>query len=69
MVKNAQKLAAFEKKLQSRQLPLKLKLHILNQLHREALAVGALPPKKPLAGFEVKLKLAKALNRVTSKPS
>jgi hypothetical protein len=38
--------------------------HLLEALYREAVTLGVLPPKNPLDGIEVDLKIAKVINCV-----
>jgi hypothetical protein len=38
--------------------------HLLEALHHEAVTLGVFPPKNPLDGIEVDLKIAKVVNRV-----
>ncbi len=63
MVKNAHLVHAFERE-QIRRTPVdyQVNLRILEALYEEARLVGAWPPDDPLAGIEVDLRLARALN-------
>ena len=42
-------------------------LRLLNSLWREAADLGAFPPKEPLEGIEVDIKMAKVLNSCLKK--
>jgi hypothetical protein len=65
MVKNSKKLQAFEAaRIRAEKVDVERNLRILDALYEEALMLGALPPKDPLEGIEVKIRIAKAVNRV-----
>jgi hypothetical protein len=65
MIKNAQKLQAFEAaRTRAEKVDVEQNLRILDALYEEAIMLGALPPKDPLEGIEVKIRIAKAVNRV-----
>jgi hypothetical protein len=65
MIKNVQKLQAFEAaRTRAEKLDVEQNLRILDALYEEAVMLGALPPKDPLEGIEVKIRIAKAVNRV-----
>jgi hypothetical protein len=65
MVKNAQKLQAFEAaRIRAEKVDVEQNLRILDALYEEAVMLGALPPKDPLEGIEIKIRIAKAVNRV-----
>jgi hypothetical protein len=65
MVKNAKKLQAFEaERIRAEKVDVEQNLRILDALYEEALMLGALPPKDPLEGIEVKIRVAKAVNNV-----
>lgn len=65
MVKNPKKLRAFEaERTKAEKVDAEQNLRILDALFEEALMHGALPPKDPLEGIEVKIRIAKAVNRV-----
>lgn len=65
MVKNRKRLEKFEKDLVSRTaVNPKENLKIVEALLREARALGAFPPKDPLEGIEVDIKIARAVNCV-----
>jgi hypothetical protein len=65
MVRNSKKLRAFEAvRVRAEKVDVERNLRILDALYEEALRHGALPPKDPLEGIEVKIRIAKAVNRV-----
>jgi hypothetical protein len=65
MIKNAQKLQAFEAaRTRAEKVDVEQNLRILDALYEEAVMLGAIPPKDPLEGIEVKIRIAKAVNRV-----
>ncbi len=65
MVKNTLKLQAFEaERIRAEKVDVEQNLRILDALYEEALMLGALPPKDPLDGIEVKIRVAKAVNNV-----
>jgi hypothetical protein len=65
MIKNVQKLQAFEAaRTRAEKVDVEQNLRILDALYEEAVLLGALPPKDPLEGIEVKIRIAKAVNRV-----
>jgi hypothetical protein len=65
VVKNTKKLQAFEAaRIRAEKVDVEQNLRILDALYEEALMLGALPPKDPLEGIEVKIRIAKAVNCV-----
>jgi hypothetical protein len=65
MVKHCEKLQAFEaERIMAEKVDVEQNLRILDALYEEALMLGALPPKDPLEGIEVKIRVAKAVNNV-----
>lgn len=62
MVKRNVLLDAFEEQIRQHKANYRENLKIAEALYREALALGVLPPKNPLEGIEVKIRLAKVLN-------
>jgi hypothetical protein len=65
MIKNSEKLQAFEAaRISAEKVDVEQNLRILDALYEEALMLGALPPKDPLEGIEVKIRIAKAVNLV-----
>jgi len=58
-------LQAFEsERIRSDKMDLDQKFRILDALYEEAVMLGVLPPKDPLEGIEVKIRIAKAVNSV-----
>ncbi len=65
MIRNAKKLQLFERELVKKERPDYLaNLRLVEAMHVEAVALGALPLKDPLAGIATDIQLAKALNGV-----
>jgi hypothetical protein len=65
MVKNCETLQAFKaERIRSEKVDVEQNLRILDALYEQALMLGALPPKDPLEGIEVKIRVAKAVNNV-----
>jgi len=65
MVKNPRKLQALEAdRIRAEKVDVEQNLRILDALYEEAVMLGALPPKDPLEGIEVKIRIARAVNRV-----
>ena len=55
----------FEKERMRQEKPdLARNFHIFAALYEEAVALGALPPKDPLEGLEVAMRIARAINSV-----
>ena len=66
MVKDVPELDRFEKELLRLQKPDPAKnFRIIEALYDEAVALGAIPPKDPLNGIEVDIKIAKVVNSVS----
>jgi hypothetical protein len=60
---------AFEGELlRSEQLSLQQKYRILDALHAEAVALGALPLRDPLEGIEVDIRIARVVNHGSRAP-
>ena len=60
---------AFESELLRReQLTLEQKFRMLDALHAEAVALGALPLRNPLEGLEVDIRIAWVVNHVSRAP-
>jgi len=60
---------AFESELLRReQLTLEQKFRMLDALHAEAVALGALPLRDPLEGIEVDIRIARVVNHVSRAP-
>ena len=63
MIKNAKKLAEFEKKLlETENFSLKQKFKIFDALYKEAVSLGIFNDKNIMEGIEVDIRIAKALN-------
>jgi hypothetical protein len=65
MIKNSKKLYSFEDQFIRRQ-PQNLKKNwkLLEAMYREASALGAFPPRDPLDGLDLDIRIAKAINSV-----
>jgi hypothetical protein len=67
MIKNRHKLDKFYRKLDAEEnLSYKEVVRIYDALHKEAVALGAISHENIWDGFEVVLRIARAINRVTS---
>jgi len=65
MVKNSKKIRDFEAaRTAAEKVDIERNLRILDALYEEAVMLGALPPKNPLEGIEVKIRIARAANYV-----
>jgi len=65
LVKNYQELQKFERDLiASEKADYRKNFRIMEEMYREALALGIFPLKNPLEGIEVKIKIAKVVNSV-----
>ena len=63
MVRNAHLVLAFEREhIRRTTADYRANLRIVEALYEEARLIGAWPPADPLAGIEVDLRLARALN-------
>jgi hypothetical protein len=63
MIKNKELWESFQKKmLKNEQISLEEALKIMDSLWREGVKLGVLPPKDPLEGIEVDIKVASILN-------
>ena len=63
MVRDIQKWRQFEREFaQKEELTIEQKYKILNALLHEAMTLGVFPPKDPLEGIEVKIKVARIIN-------
>lgn len=69
MIKNAQPLKELEDTIMKREgrLPFGYSLRIFESLWDEGIKLGVLPPRNPLEGIEVDIKIAKALNSCSGK--
>jgi hypothetical protein len=67
MIKNTRKLNRFYRKLiEEENISHKEALRIYEALHREAVSLGAINSENILEGLEVDLRIAKAINGLTS---
>ena len=67
MIRNRIKLASFYRKLiREEDMPYKKALAIYEALHKEAVSLGVINSENILGGLEVDLKIAKAINGLTS---
>jgi hypothetical protein len=67
MIKNKSKLNKFYRQLDAREkLSYKQAVRIYDALHEEAVSLGAINSGNILEGFEVDLRIARAINRVGS---
>ncbi len=65
MVKNPEKLRAFEdERIKTEKVDVERNFRIVDALYDEARMLGVLPPKDPLEGIEVKIRIARAVNYV-----
>jgi len=69
MVKNPEKLRAFEAaRIRAEKVDVEQNLRILDALFEEARMLGAFPPKDPLEGIEVKIRMAHVFNGIKCTP-
>ena len=69
MITNRRELEKFEKELiKNDKADLHKNLAILDALYEEAVALGVFPPKDPLEGLDVDLKIARVINSVPEAP-
>ena len=67
MIRNKRKLEKFYRKLSEKDsLSYKEAVRIYDALHKEAVALGAISHENIWDGFEVDLRIARAINRVGS---
>jgi len=67
MITNGRKLRSFERNLKKRTPADFLKnLALVEAMFREAVALGVFPLGDPLAGIEVDIRIARAVNRVST---
>jgi hypothetical protein len=65
MIKDARIMQAFEdEQVRNERLDYPTALRIFEAMWREGMALGVLPPKDPLEGIEVDIRIAGILNRV-----
>lgn len=71
MIKNAAVFENFERNFirERGHLPFKQALKLYSDMWNEGLRLGVLPPKEPMEGIEVDIKIAKVLNSCLKKPS
>jgi hypothetical protein len=64
MIRNLQKIEAFEKEFIKRDKSLSYEkaLKIFTSLWKEGMDLGVLPPQDPMEGIEIDIKIAKILN-------
>ena len=69
MIKDPDKIRKFENDLIRREkVDIQKNFQIFEAMYEEAVALGLLPLKDPLEGIEIKIKIAKAINSVTTDP-
>ncbi len=67
MLKNKTKWNTFQRKLlKNERLSYREALRIYEALHKEAIALGVINSKNILDGFDIDIKIAKALNRLAA---
>lgn len=64
MVKNKMILAQFESRQIKRRMSYAQKLKIFDEMYKHALELKVIPPKNPLEGIDVIIKIAKVVNSV-----
>lgn len=71
MIKNAPLLKEMEDAILKKEgrLPFNYSIHIFESLWNEGVKLGVLPPRNPLEGIEVDIKIAKTLNSCLRKSS
>lgn len=71
MIKNTAALRELENSLIRKEgrLPFKKAVKIFTQMWSEAVRLAVLPPKEPLEGIEIDIRIAKALNSCLKKSS
>jgi hypothetical protein len=63
VIRNPEILAAFERELARRERPDRHRnLAVYEAMYAEAVRLGVLPPRDPLDGIDVDIRLARALN-------
>lgn len=69
MITDAKKWAAFEEEtIRANKPDFRRNILLVEAMYREAVALGALPPKDPLEGIEVDLRIARVVNGVPPHP-
>ncbi|MDP2210073.1 MAG: hypothetical protein Q8K98_15055, partial [Bacteroidota bacterium] len=64
MVKNKRILKQFESRQVKRRMSYVQKLKIFDEMYKHALELKVIPPKNPLEGIEIIIKIAKVVNSV-----
>lgn len=65
MIRNCSIWRDFEKKLKiAQRVNIKENFALMDAMYKEAVALKVFPMKDPLAGIEIKIKIAKAVNSV-----
>jgi len=66
MIKRVRELEAFERELiAGERVDVERNFRLVEAMYDEAVALGALPPKDPLEGIEVDIRVAKVVNAVS----
>ena len=69
MVKNSAALQEFERDVARREkVDIARNLRLLEAMYEEAVSLGVFPPRDPLSGIEVDIKIAKVVSRVRKTP-
>jgi hypothetical protein len=71
MIKNPEFLQSFEDHFirEKGKLSFKQAMNLFSDMWKEGIRLGVLPPKNPLDGIEVDIKIAKVLNSCSKKSS
>ena len=66
MIKRVRELEAFERELiAGERVDVERNFRLVEAMYDEAVALGALPPKDPLEGIEVDIRVARVVNAVS----
>jgi len=66
MIKRGRELEAFERELiAGERVDVERNFRLVEAMYDEAVALGAFPPKDPLEGIEVDIRVAKVVNAVS----
>ena len=66
MIKRVRELEAFERELiAGERVDVERNFRLVEAMYDEAVALGAFPPKDPLEGIEVDIRVAKVVNAVS----
>jgi hypothetical protein len=69
MITNGQKLRSFERNFIRRtKADFRTNVALVEAMFREAVTLGVFPPKDSLAGIEVDIRIARAINYVSTAP-